>query len=137
MELICVFLRGGASRYRMGNSSTAWGFSGPPLIHNLLEAVIETVTAEARGRRVPGPGSPEMRPNVIKSRSGVLNQTRPSYTHTHRGEGPPLSAPNQANRQTHRGPSALLMEVRLQAGWREGWRYARLPIPARSYAIWQ
>ena len=43
------FLKRGCHVLQDGEFFSAWGFSGRPLIHNLLEAVIETMTAEARG----------------------------------------------------------------------------------------
>lgn len=51
LDLICVFLRGGALRYRMGNSPQAGTFWGLLLIHNLLEAVIRTMKAEEKERK--------------------------------------------------------------------------------------
>ena len=55
LELICVFLRGGALRYRMGNSPQPGTFWAAALIHNLLEPVIGTMKAEEReGERLRG-----------------------------------------------------------------------------------
>ena len=117
LELICVFLRRGCLALQDGEFSTARDFFwAAALIHNLLEPVIGTMKAEEgerererwgereREREGPGPavhgekGVQKMGPNVIKRRTAVLNQTRPS-THTfgmwseHHSRHPPPTQP--------------------------------------------
>lgn len=89
LELICVFLRGGALRYRMGNSPQPGTFLGCCAYSQFIRASNRNHEGWGeRGReteRVPAQprrgGSPEMGPNVIRRWTAVLNQTRLSSTH--------------------------------------------------------
>lgn len=60
LELICVFLRGGAfsSGWGILYNSELFGFL---LIHNLLELVIRTMKSEETGRRERGRGRKTVR----------------------------------------------------------------------------
>lgn len=86
LELICVFLRGGALRYRMGNSPQPGTLLGCCAYSQFIRASNrnhedwgERERERLRGSRPkPWRGSPEMGPNVIKRRTTVLNQTHPS-----------------------------------------------------------
>lgn len=84
LELICVFIRGGASLYRMGNTPQPRTFWPAVLIHNLLEPVIVSMKA---GEGVGGVelvptqqwrgGTPKM---LLGANGSVINQT---HTSTH------------------------------------------------------
>lgn len=80
LELICVFLGGGASRDRMGNTRQPRTFFWAVLlIHNLLEAVIGSMEAEEMGEKGPGSTAVE-RPEML-----LIDRRRGFKSNTHFG----------------------------------------------------
>lgn len=82
LELICVFLRGGALRCRMGNSpqpGTFWAAAYSQFIRacNKNHEGWGEIEWEGLGSEVER-GNPEVGPRVIRRRTTVLNQTHSS-----------------------------------------------------------